>query len=124
VRRLYDGVIATGRAETSTHSPRNYTSRLGWTPDAAPPSRALGDQPGAARWRALHTTLVAENDRLASISVWDCTITESVPPADFTSLDFFPSSTTDSIAEHWEQSDWVRVVQCLRAPLRRWSQDG
>lgn len=60
--------------------------------------------------RALQTHMVAENNRLASRSVWDGTITESGRPADFTSLDFFRIED-GLIAEHWETVDWVRVYQ-------------
>ena len=74
VRRLYDGVIATGRA-TQTH-------------------------------------IVAENNRVASRSVWDGTITESRRAADFTTLDFFRIED-GLIAEHWESVDWVGAYQSV-----------
>ena len=39
--------------------------------------------------RALRTHMVAENNRVASRSVWDDTLTGSGQPVDFTTLDFF-----------------------------------
>jgi predicted SnoaL-like aldol condensation-catalyzing enzyme len=60
--------------------------------------------------RALQTHMVAENNRLASRSVWDGTITQSGRLADFTSLDFFRIED-GLIAEHWETVDWIRVYQ-------------
>jgi len=60
--------------------------------------------------RALQTHMVAENNRLASRSVWDGTITQSGRPADFTSQDFFRIDD-GLIAEHWETVDWIRVYQ-------------
>ena len=38
---------------------------------------------------AFQTHIVAENNRVASRSVWDGTIAQSGRPADFTTLDFF-----------------------------------
>jgi predicted ester cyclase len=60
--------------------------------------------------RALQTHVVAENNRLASRSVWDGTITQSGRPVDFTTQDFFRIQD-GLIAEHWETVDWVRVYQ-------------
>ena len=59
---------------------------------------------------ALQTHTVAENNRLASRSVWDGTISQSDRQADFTSLDFFRIEE-GLIAEHWETVDWIRVYQ-------------
>ena len=60
--------------------------------------------------RALQTHVVAEKDRVASISVWDGTITESGRPVDFTSADFF--RVEDGLAaEHWDTVDYVRLYQ-------------
>jgi len=60
--------------------------------------------------RALQTHMVAENNRLASRSVWDGTTSQSGRPGDFTSLDFFRIEA-GLIAEHWETVDWIRVYQ-------------
>ena len=60
--------------------------------------------------RAVQTHVVAENNRIASRSVWDGVITASGRAADFTSLDFFRIED-GLIAEHWETVDWIRVYQ-------------
>jgi ketosteroid isomerase-like protein len=54
--------------------------------------------------------MVAENDRVASRSAWDGTLTGSGQPVDFTTLDFFRIQD-GLIAEHWESVDWVRAYQ-------------
>jgi predicted ester cyclase len=112
VRRLYDGVISTGRTEDVATVAEDYIQNSGWTPDGrdafasalAISRRAMPDG------RALQTHMVAENNRLASRSVWDGTISQSGRPADFTSLDFFRIEE-GLIAEHWETVDWIRVYQ-------------
>jgi len=89
-----------------------YIQNSGWTPDGrAAFASALAISRGAMPdGRALQTHMVAENNRLASRSVWDGTITQSGRPVDFTSLDFFRIED-GLIAEHWETVDWVRVYQ-------------
>jgi len=112
VRRLYDGVISTGRTEDVATVAEDYIQNSGWTPDGrdafasalAISRRAMPDG------RALQTHMVAENNRLASRSVWDGTISQSGRQADFTSLDFFRIEE-GLIAEHWETVDWIRVYQ-------------
>ena len=112
VRRLYDGVISTGRAEDVDTVAEDYIQNSGWTPDGRSAfASALAISRGAMPdGRALQTHMVAENNRLASRSVWDGAITQSGRPADFTSLDFFRIED-GLIAEHWETVDWVRVYQ-------------
>ena len=112
VRRLYDGVISTGRVEDVDMVAEGYTQNSGWTPDGRSAfASALAISRGAMPdGRALQTHMVAENNRLASRSVWDGTITQSSRQADFTSLDFFRIED-GLIAEHWETVDWVRVYQ-------------
>jgi predicted ester cyclase len=112
VRRLYDGVISTGRTEDVVTVAEDYIQNSGWTPDGrAAFASALAISRGAMPdGRALQTHMVAENNRLASRSVWDGTITQSGRQADFTSLDFFRIED-GLIAEHWETVDWVRVYQ-------------
>jgi hypothetical protein len=47
---------------------------------------------------------------MSSRSVWDGTITQSGPKADFTALDFL--RIEDALpAEHWESVDWVGAYQ-------------
>ena len=60
--------------------------------------------------RAIQTHMVGENNRVASRSVWDGTVSASGQQADFTTLDFFRVED-GLIAEHWETVDWVRVYQ-------------
>jgi len=68
-----------------------YIQNSGWTPDGrAAFASAIAISRGAMPdGRALQTHMVAENNRLASRSVWDGTINASGRPADFTTLDFF-----------------------------------
>ncbi len=55
---------------------------------------------------AVQTHVVAENDRVASISLWDGTITRSGSAVDFTSADFL--CIEDGVAaEHWDTVDYV-----------------
>ena len=112
VRRLYDGLIATGREDDARIVTTSYIQNSGWTPDGrAAFASAIAINRGAMpAGRALQTHIVAENNRLASRSVWDGTITASGRPADFTTLDFFRIED-GLIAEHWESVDWVRVYQ-------------
>jgi predicted ester cyclase len=112
VRRLYDGVITTGRTDDVDMVAEDYIQNSGWTPDGRPAfASALAISRGAMPdGRALQTHIVAENNRLASRSVWDGTITQTGRPVDFTSLDFFRIDD-GLIAEHWETVDWVRVYQ-------------
>jgi predicted ester cyclase len=54
--------------------------------------------------------MVAENNRVASRTVWDGTLSGSGQPVDFTTLDFFRIEGGD-IAEHWESVDWISAYQ-------------
>jgi len=111
-RRVYDGVISTGRVEDVDAVAETYIQNTGWTPDgrsmfAHAWAIGRGAMPDG---RALQTHVVSENDRVASISVWDGTITESGRPVDFTSADFF--RVEDGLAaEHWDTVDYVRLYQ-------------
>ena len=63
----------------------------------------------AATWSCI-LDVVAENNRVASISVWDGTISESGRAVDFTSADFL--RVEDGVAaEHWDTVDYVRMYQ-------------
>ena len=112
VRRLYDGLIATGRAEDADAVAEHYIQNSGWTPDGRSAfSSALAISRGAMPdGRAIQTHMVAESNRVASRSVWDGTVAASGRPADFTTLDFFRIED-GLIAEHWESVDWVRAYQ-------------
>jgi hypothetical protein len=112
VRRLYDSVISTGREDDVDVVAERYIQNSGWTPDGrAAFASAIAISRGAMPdGRALQTHMVAENNRLASRSVWDGTITATGRPADFTTLDFFRIED-GLIAEHWESVDWVRAYQ-------------
>jgi predicted ester cyclase len=111
VRRLYDGIISTGRADDIAMLAESYIQNSGWTPDgrdafadALVISRAAMPDGGA-----FQTHIVAENDRVASRSVWDGT-TQDGRAADFTTLDFFRIED-GLVAEHWESVDWVGAYQ-------------
>jgi predicted ester cyclase len=112
VRRLYNGVIATGRPEDIDMLDEDYVQNSGWTPDgrAAFASALVISRGAMPDGRALQTHMIAENNRVASRSVWDGTITQTGKPADFTTLDFFRIEE-GVIAEHWESVDWVRAYQ-------------
>ena len=111
-RRVYDGVISTGRAEDVDAVAETYIQNTGWTPDGR---SMFGNAWAIGRGampdgRALQTHVVAERDRVASISVWDGTVTQSGRPVDFTSADFF--RIEDGLAaEHWDTVDYVRLYQ-------------
>jgi predicted ester cyclase len=112
VRRVYDGVIASGRAEDVDMVAEGYIQNSGWTPDgrAAFASAIVINRGAMPEGRAIQTHMVAENNRVASRSVWDGTITASGRPADFMTLDFFRVED-GLVAEHWESVDWVRAYQ-------------
>jgi predicted ester cyclase len=112
VRRLYDGIIATGRAEDVDMVAEGYIQNSGWTPDGrdAFTSALVINRAAMPDGRANQTQMVAENNRVASRSVWDGTITQTGRAADFTTLDFFRIED-GLIAEHWESVDWVHAYQ-------------
>jgi predicted ester cyclase len=114
VRRLYDGVIATGRAEDADMVADDYIQNSGWTPDglAAFVSAIEVNRGALPDGRAIQTQMVAENNRVASRSVWDGTVAGSGVAADFTTLDFFRVED-GLVAEHWESVDWVRAYQAF-----------
>jgi predicted ester cyclase len=112
VRRLYDGVITTGRPEDVDVVAESYVQNSGWTPDGREAfASALAISRGAMPdGLALQTHIVAEQSRIASRSVWDGTIAGSGRAADFTTFDFFLIDD-GLIVEHWETTDWVRAYQ-------------
>ena len=114
VRRLYDGVIATGRAEDADMVAQDYVQNSGWTPDglAAFVSAIAVNRGALPDGRAIQTRMVAENNRVASRSVWDGTVAGSGVAADFTTLDFFRIED-GLVAEHWESVDWVRAYEAF-----------
>jgi len=67
---------------------------------------------GDGRRLAVQTHVVAENDRVASISVWDGTITASGLAVDFASADFLRIENGVA-AEHWDTVDYVRLYQAF-----------
>jgi predicted ester cyclase len=111
-RRLYDGAISTGVATDVDALSDTYLQNTGWTPDG---SDMFGHAWAIGRGampdgRAVQTQVVAENDRVASISLWDGTITERGSAVDFTSADFL--RIEDGLAaEHWDTVDYVRLYQ-------------
>jgi predicted ester cyclase len=56
--------------------------------------------------------VVAENDRVASISVWDGTVAASGQSVDFASADFLRIENAVA-AEHWDTVDYVRLYQAF-----------
>ena len=114
VRRLYDGVITTGKPEDVDVVGEEYLQNSGWTPDGREAfASALAISRGAMPdGLAVQTHMVAENNRLASRSFWDGTIAGSGRAADFATLDFFRVED-GLIVEHWESVDWVRAYQAF-----------
>jgi predicted ester cyclase len=111
-RRLYDGAITTGVASDVDALSSAYLQNTGWTPDGSEMfGRAWAIGRGAMPdGLAVQTHVVAENDRVASISLWDGTITQTGSVVDFTSVDFF--RVEDGLAaEHWDTVDYVRLYQ-------------
>ncbi|MGV9310770.1 ester cyclase [Streptomyces sp. NPDC003691] len=111
-RRLYDGAITTGVAEDVDALAEEYIQNTGWTPDGR---SYFGNAWAIGRGAmpdglAVQTHVVAENDRVASISVWDGTIAAAGTPVDFASADFL--RIEDGVAaEHWDTVDYVRLYQ-------------
>ncbi|MED7826403.1 ester cyclase [Streptomyces chiangmaiensis] len=104
--------LTTGIVEDVDALDEDYIQNTGWTPDGrhhfgnawAIGRGAMPDGP------TVQAHVVAENDRVASISVWDGTITASGTPVDFTSADFL--RIEDGVAaEHWDTVGYVRLYQ-------------
>jgi predicted ester cyclase len=113
-RRLYDGAITTGVATDVEALAEDYIQNTGWTPDGRSYfgngwAIGRGAMPDGL---ALQTHVVAENDRVASMSVWDGTITASGQAVDFASADFLRIENGVA-AEHWDTVDYVRLYQAF-----------
>jgi predicted ester cyclase len=113
-RRLYDGAITTGVATDVDALAEDYIQNTGWTPDGRSYfgngwAIGRGAMPDGL---ALQTHVVAENDRVASMSVWDGTITASGQAVDFASADFLRIENGVA-AEHWDTVDYVRLYQAF-----------
>src|SRR4029077_7284456 len=72
-RRLYDGAITTGVATDVDALAEDYIQNTGWTPDGR---SYFGNGWAVGRGAmpdglAVQAHVVAENDRVAAISVWD-----------------------------------------------------
>jgi predicted ester cyclase len=112
VRRLYDGIIATGDANQAAMIADGYVQNSGWAPDGreVAVSTLVISRSAMPDGRALQAHMVAEQNRVASMSVWDGTLAGSGDRVDFMTLDFFRIED-GLIAEHWESVDWVRAYQ-------------
>jgi predicted ester cyclase len=112
VRRLYDGIMATGRAEDAGMVSKDYIQNSGWTPNGRGAfASAIAISRGAIPdGLAVQTHMITENNRSASRTLWDGTIAQSGQLSDFTTLDFFRLED-GLIAEHWESVDWIRAYQ-------------
>jgi predicted ester cyclase len=113
-RRLYDGAITTGVATDVDALAEDYIQNTGWTPDGRSYfgngwAIGRGAMPDGL---AIQTQVVAENDRVASLSVWDGTITASGQAVDFASADFLRIENGVA-AEHWDTVDYVRLYQAF-----------
>jgi predicted ester cyclase len=111
-RRLYDGAINSGVATAVDALAVGYIQNTGWTPDGRDyfgNAWAIG-RGAMPDGLAVHTHVVAENDRIASLSVWDGTVTASGHEVDFASADFLRIENGVA-AEHWDTVDYVRLYQ-------------
>jgi predicted ester cyclase len=111
-RRLFDGAITTGVATDVDANADTYMQNSGWTPDGNDVfGRAWALGRGAMPdGLALQTHVVAENNKVGSMSLWDGTLTQSGGVVDFTSADFF-RVVDGRAAEHWDTVDYVRLYQ-------------
>jgi predicted SnoaL-like aldol condensation-catalyzing enzyme len=107
-----EGAIATGVATDVDALADTYMQNTGWTPDG---SDVFGQAWAIGRGAmpdglAVQSHVVAENNRVAAINLWDGTVTQSGSAVDFTSADFF--RIEDGLAaEHWDSVDYVRLYQ-------------
>lgn len=91
-----------------------HIQNTGWTPDGRSYfgngwAIGRGAMPDGL---ALQTHVVAENDRVASMSVWDATITAGGQNVDFASADFL--RIEDGVAaEHGTPVDYVRLYEAF-----------
>jgi predicted ester cyclase len=113
-RRLYDGAITTGVATDVDALAVDYIQNTGWTPDGR---SYFGNGWAVGRGAmpdglAVQTHVVAENDRVASISIWDGTVAASGQSVDFASADFLRIENGVA-AEHWDTVDYVRLYQAF-----------
>ena len=111
-RRLFDGAIDTGRAEDVDALAESYMQNTGWTPDGR---SVFGNAWAIGRGAmpdglAIQTHVVAEHDRVASLSVWDGTISESGRAVDFMTADFLRIENGVA-AEHWDTVDYVHLYE-------------
>jgi predicted ester cyclase len=86
----------------------------GWTPDGR---SVFGNAWAVGRAAmpdglAVQTHVVAENDRVGSLSVWDGTVTASGQSVDFASADFLRIENGVA-AEHWDTVDYVSMYQAF-----------
>jgi predicted ester cyclase len=113
-QRLYSGVIDTGNPADVDALAKDYIQNTGWTPNGR---EAFGkawatSRAGMPGGKAVQTLTVAENDRVATISVWDGTMKATGVPVDFTSADFL--RIEDGVAaEHWDTVDYVSLYKAF-----------
>lgn len=111
-RRLYDGAINSGIATAVDALAEGYLQNTGWTPDGRDyfgNAWAIG-RATMPDGLAVQTHVVAEKDRVASISLWDGTVSASGSEVDFASADFLRIED-GAAAEHWDTVDYVRLYQ-------------
>jgi predicted ester cyclase len=111
-RRLYDGAITTGIGSHVDALGEDYIQNTGWTSDGR---SYFGNAWAIGRGAmpdglAVQTQVVAENDRVASISLWDGTATATGQSVDFASADFLRIENGVA-AEHWDTVDYIRITR-------------
>jgi predicted ester cyclase len=115
-----DGIFQEQLGTTFDAQAENCIHNTGWTPDGRSyfgNGWAIG-RGAMPEGLAIQIHVVAENDRVASLSVWDGTITASGQAVDFASADFLRINGV--AAEHWDTVDYVRLYQAFGLFKQTW----
>lgn len=107
---LYAGAINSGIATDVEALAPGYLQNTGWTPNGRD-IFGLGWQAARSQMpdgKATQPFVVAEHERVASLSVWDGTVTSTGEPVDFLSADFLRIEN-HLAAEHWDTVDYMNL---------------
>jgi predicted ester cyclase len=121
VRAMYNGVVATGRAEDANGMLDIYVQNTGRAPDGAShfTEEFVGFRQVFQHGRAHQVQILAERDRVITRSRWDGEhlgaigpIEPTGHPVDFTTADTFRFED-GLIAEHWDTTDFMAMLTSL-----------
>ena len=121
VRAMYEGVVATGRAEDAYGMANGYIQNTGRAPDGAAHfnEEFVGFRKVFQKGRAYQVQIVGERDRVITRSRWDGTHLGEIGPlkptgrfVDFTTADTFRFAD-GLIAEHWDTTDFMAMLTSL-----------